>query len=863
MAKKGNMYEKFKIMDDLLRTLNSNITEERHLLSSLRSTTEMYNDLIRSNQKQDKESYSRQGSKGLWSVDNIKIVTDNIVTINDTLVDIREILEGEGTQRQHDNANPLSGINAPGSNGSSSGNSAGNDMSKYVGIAKSVFTALGLSKILSSLGKVVDKSIDATYSVQQITGLNESAAYAYKREVNDLYKGNKYTTGTEEYDRLATIAATTGMDDMDRLLKYSKSIAVGVESMGLDTSNLAELLYTMEKRGTFTSAQLDNVTDLLYRYSATNGEVTPEELERTLTNSLDGLMYGLNMSNEDYQREMEEVLKESATIQGQGFSAEYVSQLSNIINDILLNKVNSQYVKPLAGIGITYDDLDSLLSVGDYSGVMELIQTGLKNNAVTYGDDLSGLDVTRATALGINYDNETRRLLQKYDGSLEAEIREAADTFTSAEDAANDMTRSLWEEATNRIENFFSPVVDWFADKGIGSTELGIAGGIAGSGLVKKGYNWLKGKFGTSADDVAKSTSVAMDSIKYSADDVAKAFGTTADDVTKVFGEAATYSADDIAKAMGTTADDVVKALGTSADDVAKGAGLAIKGASKALAVAGIVIDAGISAYDAYQGFSVGDDREGWQEVGGGIGSIGGGLGGAAAGSAAGAAIGALFGGVGAIPGSIIGGIIGGIGGGIGGDKLGEVAAEGIYDATANKSSISDADKQRMYDYYQIVSQLYAEQGNDAAQAYTLSNVVPFLTSIGISKSITDKYKTDVGKPDFMIDYEKGKLFSYAQGTAFLPQDGLIYAHAGEAIIPAQYNPVNNVSTMRDLQNDLVTSDDISAIYDAIVEMKSTMREFFNLIESKYTKDEIDSKVTDSRTQLLGKKYGFFSLANK
>lgn len=846
-----SMYEKFKIMDDLLKTLNLNIQEEQNLLGELRSTSANFREMLR---ESDKRQQSRNSST--TASDNIKLISENVITVNETLVEIKDLLQNNANQQKHSSANPLSSIGNPGSGNSSK---PVQNVGKYINIAKSIFTALGLAKIFSTLGKTSDKSMQATYSFQQVSGLGESAAYSYKSQINNLFKGSSYTTGTDEYARMATIASSIGMDDPDRISnKYLKSIASSVESMGLDTAQLSQLLYTMEKRGTFTNAQISNVTDSIYRYSKISGNITPQEMYDAINSSMESMLYGTNLTGDEYDREREEVDAILAGFLDQGFDSTTIETISNLIETAVQSPSSAT---ELWNIGVSPDQIQKLVQEDkDLSSAYELIFNSIKDTVNTF-DDYTASYKYRLESLGLEVGLEEKSLWSNYDSTRASSLGNLASTLgIGTEEAANDMTRSLLEEYSNKLENFFSPVVDWFAQSGVGSTEFGIAGGILGSSVLKKGWNWVKGVFSkgsSSVDDIAgaaddavraasSATSSATKAITYSADDLAKAFGTTVDDVISVFGESARYSSDDIAKAFGTTADDVVKALGTSADDVAKGAGLAIKGASKALAVAGVVIDAGISAYDAYQGFSSGDNREGWQEVGGGIGSIGGGLGGSAGGASLGAFIGSLVApGPGTAIGAAIGGIIGGIGGGIGGDKLGEAAAEGIYDATATKTYLTQEQKAQVKSYYDQVSKLYEEYGNNAAQSYTLGTVVPYLNSIGISKSITDKYKHDVGKPDFMIDYEKGKLDSYAQGTAFLPTDGLIYAHAGEAIIPAQYNPVNNVSSMRNLSDSMVAKEDVNDIYDAIQEMKSVMVTFFDYIESynnnKDTKDRLET----------------------
>ena len=87
---------------------------------------------------------------------------------------------------------------------------------------------------------------------------------------------------------------------------------------------------------------------------------------------------------------------------------------------------------------------------------------------------------------------------------------------------------------------------------------------------------------------------------------------------------------------------------------------------------------------------------------------------------------------------------------------LGEKGGESIYDAATDKQEFSQEEQVTLKAMYNEVSKLYKEQGNDAAQDYTLNTVNPYLESLGVSKSIRENYETDVGKPDFMEDIENG-----------------------------------------------------------------------------------------------------------
>lgn len=168
-----------------------------------------------------------------------------------------------------------------------------------------------------------------------------------------------------------------------------------------------------------------------------------------------------------------------------------------------------------------------------------------------------------------------------------------------------------------------------------------------------------------------------------SADDVAEALGTSADDVVKTFGEKASYSIDDIANGLGSSADDVVKAYGESidevvkagaqsADDVAKGAGGLFKSLSKTgktLGVLGTMVQVASTGYEAFSDYSSGDKKGGTEALGGGAGALGGSYGGAVLGTSI-------------APG--LGTVIGAVLGAIGGDKLARDFTGAIYDNYSN-----------------------------------------------------------------------------------------------------------------------------------------------------------------------------------
>ena len=219
-----------------------------------------------------------------------------------------------------------------------------------------------------------------------------------------------------------------------------------------------------------------------------------------------------------------------------------------------------------------------------------------------------------------------------------------------------------------------------------GGAIINVAGAVVVNGSTTGGAGGIggAGSGGASAAGAGSAGSALKgSSVIGSADDVANALGTSADDVIATFGKQATYSIDDVARGLGTSTDDVIKAYGTSIDDVIKaGAGavddVAVGGSKlfnqlsktgKTLGVLGTLWQIGTSGYEAYKDFTSGDNKGGTEAIGGGVGSLGGAYGGAAIGTA-------LAPGIGTVIGAIIGGL--------GGDMLGRELFGEMYDNFSN-----------------------------------------------------------------------------------------------------------------------------------------------------------------------------------
>lgn len=170
-----------------------------------------------------------------------------------------------------------------------------------------------------------------------------------------------------------------------------------------------------------------------------------------------------------------------------------------------------------------------------------------------------------------------------------------------------------------------------------------------------------------------------------SADDVAKALGTTADDVVSTFGEKASYTIDDIAKGLGTTADDVISGYGSAIDEAIQGSGKVFRGLSKfgkTVGALGTMWQLWTTGSEMYGDYKAGDYRGMSEALGGGSGAIGGGVAGGAIGTA-------IFPGIG----TTIGAIIGSLGGDWAGRKVGGLSYDSITykdDAISKYKGMSD-----------------------------------------------------------------------------------------------------------------------------------------------------------------------------
>lgn len=871
MSKKSSLYDRVKTIDQLLHNLNNTISRENTLLSEMNNTSKLFRDLY-SEANKAFSNFQRQPSGRNY---NDELDGETLNNIDTTLTDIYTILKANQEQDRHNQANV-------GGRGNSGNKETPTDLkSALKGFIGDLAKSYLVKKLFNAIADQAGQTMKTSYTMSQIGGTSALENGEAKDVVNRVIGWSSIYDRNDAYALLPEMAAQTGYDDFEEIAKYTKSIMVATESMNLDTGMLYDIIYSMDKRGTFTPAMLNEMIDNIYAYSSVSDNITPDELAADL-DGLNDLLVGLfdqGESQEEVNRERNETLAVSAGALDQGISASAIVKAQEIMKDFEQNGTDSSYTRLLQSLGIAPDTIQSYINANDSSGWEQFFLSTVSqmaNQSESEGNSHYHEKVIRSL-LG-DMTNTEYQALRGYDPTHTVEIPE--DT-PSAEEGAEDYSRDLWDRFKTFTGNFFSNLSDTLSEHGIGSGTMGVIGTTAAyainkaTGIGKKAVNGIKNFFGKGSDIADDATNAAANSVDdvaaaaiNSADDALSATANSIDDVAN----AAIYSMDDVVGATSsatstaaTTAlgsmdevatgatsylDDIATAAAGSADEVASAVGSTLSKVAKGVQIAGIAIEAITTGIDAYDAFSNDDKREGWSEIGEGIGSIGGGLGGAAAGAAIGTAI---LPGIGTAVGSIIGGVAGSLGGG----KVGREAAGAIADAAYEETEFSDDIKTQIKNFYDKVSEIYLEEGNNAAQEYTLNYVVPYLNEVGVSESITDKYKWDVGKPDFMKDYENDKFLGYyATGTPYLPSDGLVYAHQGESIIPATLNPNNPASILSELEESSISKDDIDELFYALKDFSKAFTEFTNYIKDRNAKEDIKSTITEAKTTLLSKVTG-------
>lgn len=364
-----------------------------------------------------------------------------------------------------------------------------------------------------------------------------------------------------------------------------------------------------------------------------------------------------------------------------------------------------------------------------------------------------------------------------------------------------------------------------------GGAIINVAGAVVVNGTGVGGAGG--GAVGTGGAGAAGAGSKALlsgDTVVGSADDVAKALGTSTDDVVRTFGEQASYTIDDIAKGLGASSDDVISAYASSIDDaIAAGAGSvddvvtgssklfgSLSGVGKALGIIGTTIQVGVGGYEAYQDYQEGDYKSMTGDITGTAGSVGGGIAGAKAGGALGTAIAPGIGtGIGIIGGAIIGSV--------GGDYLFREAGETAYDkfhyGTTGVGLYDDWKRQQNEDDYDF-SML-------EKNAKCLVDLGKALDEAGVGNLNAQEWALALSRDNGMSEYDK-KL----SGDDRLTFDSLYKQYMGEGSYDWwksyyksgdwQLSPEERVTKSMDLNDLIININKDSPYYDSSLDKRGS-----------------------------------------
>ena len=759
------------------------------------------------------------------------------------------------------------------SGGGSGGGSLGDSLKQAAGkLATATAVLSTLKGIARWVGTGAEKSATLeskaymTYNSTRIFGDNFSSARNYAYGV-----GNPYGYGSEAtMDFQDSYMARAGFTNKENLTTDTSSLMRVSKAYGIDLANTGAVAGRYVQTGTFASGEQSKFANLLAT-SINEAGMTGRESEQldVLESINETLAQTLVTVSEDGQNNATALYNLLAATEDSLKGARGGSAIASI-NDAITGGGNSMDV--LLGWGTTYTgaagrwELEKRKAEGisNPDNLSEIFSnyerfTGQSINSAQGKlalQELLGIDPELVEVLVQNsesiktgnYSDSFISALESYEG--DSDVSGLIDNYNKSKVSTQEQYANAKENAQSSAGDFWntitSPFKDWFTGLTSGQQAGVTIGGMAAGGYAgAKGTKWAINKGSNLFNKIFKNKGDGATTGTSAADDVASAAGNAADDILK----GASGSMDDAAKAAAGSLDDIAKAAGNSADDVAKAAGVFGK-AGKVLGWVGVGIEAVSTAIDTKEALDRDDGRAAASEIGEGVGAIGGGLGGAAAG----AAIGSIIPGAGTAVGAIIGGIVGIIGG-LAGGKAGAAVGEGIYDATHEKDELSEDQKKQLKAYYDEVSRLYDKKGNNAAQDYTLQTVVPYLHSIGVSTSITDKYKNDVGKPDFMKDYEKGK---FKLGLDYVPYDEFrATLHQGEAVLTADEakkwrNGSNNQSSNTTVSTSETTSKVVDKFYEAVKLESETLekREKYSVSASTdYTNIANALSMTSNNTQ--------------
>lgn len=543
--------------------------------------------------------------------------------------------------------------------------------------------------------------------------------------------------------------------DMNAILRTSKA-------WGVDTSTLASASGYMSSIGVTQSGDQQRMANIFAQSIVDAGMTGRENEQLQVLQEISENLASVNTTVSEKSVTDSLQLYNALIGQDENLKGQRGSKIVNSLEDLATSS-NSTFLNVL-GFGSEYTGLEGKHQLEReiaenpeqaierfYSRWMEMASPNVgedyaREQAVEYLKQNTGLSISEIDKAIAAFENkEPNKEYDTTEGEEATEERNQnySDSLLAILDKLGISEKDAKESAGHLKDIALSPLFKGYSNLSAGGQVAVDAaiGGVSALGINKilgkgteKLVNGVKGLFGKGTSAVASS----------------------ADDIVREVGEGVASSGEGALKATLNSTDDVLKATSDGASSLGKVG----KGISKIALPAAVALEGVSTGIDIYNAEKQGDHRESAQELGGGIGSVAGTVGGGILGGmAAGAATGALAGTVAPGVGNVIGAVVGagvGLGGALLGNKLGETAGEGIYDATHDKEDLTELQKSELQGFYKKVQDLYEEKGNNAAQDYTNTTIVPYLNSIGISKSITDDYKKDVGKPDFLKDIEKG-----------------------------------------------------------------------------------------------------------
>ena len=676
------------------------------------------------------------------------------------------------TSSTNNNTSPTSG------GGSSGGGSSGGGLDGFKKLAGKLVTLTSVLATVKGMSNWIGAGAEKSASLESKAYMTYNSTRMFGNKFNSARDyaygiGNAYGYGSEATMNFQNdYMGAAGFTSKDALTSDTSSLMRVSKAYGIDLSGVGSVAGKQVQTGTFMSGEQSKFANLLATSINEAGMTGRESEQLSVLESInDTLAQTLVTVTEDGQNSATALYNLLATTEDSLKGARGANAISSI-NSAITGGGNKMDV--LLGWGTSYtgaagrwelekrkaegisnpDNLSDIfsnyeritgMSIGSAYGKLDLqgllgIDPELVEILVQNAESIKSRNYSESFLSALKSykgDTDVSGLISNWSGSKVSTQERYTNATENAQAAMGDLKNSL----LSPLKNFYlglSPGAQAGVSLG-GVAAGGLAAGAIGKWSANKGVD-LFGKLFKGGDGTPTSVS------------------------DRVVG-----ASDDIADGL----DDIARAAGRSADDVAKAASKFGK-AGKIAGVIGIGIEALTTTIDTKNALDRGDERAASSEIGEGVGAIGGGL----AGAKAGAAIGTL---INPGLGTAIGGIIGGIAGGLAGGWAGSSAGGGIYDLVSDKEDLSEGQKTQLRAHYDMVSKLYKSKGNNAAQAYTLQMVVPFLNSIGVSTSITDKYKSDVGKPDFLKDYEDGK---FKLGIDYVPRDRFIAElHQGEAVL--------------------------------------------------------------------------------